>query len=153
MFPSNEYIAGLFDGEGCLSFSTAKLVDGRVTYFVRARLSNNNRQVLELIQKRFGGYLHEYVPTYSRAQIHYILEIGSRQARGFLEAVIPHLVVKRNLAWIILCLFERAFRPQGKGHGWPKRLTSDDLELRSAVRDLVMKINSWKNLPTGSQSP
>ena len=147
MFPSNEYIAGLFDGEGSLSFATGKRIDGRNTHSAVIRLANSNRLVLELVKKRFGGTLHTYKPNYPGARLNHVLHVHHNQAKPFLEAIVPHLIVKRNLAWIVLCFLNRGVKPRGnslKGYrGW-QRLSADDLALRSALRELAMKINSRK---------
>lgn len=144
---SPQYIAGLFDGEGSLSFNTGKTVAGWNTHTAVVSLANSNHQVLELVKKSYGGTLHTYAPRYLNARLNHVLHIDKRHARVFLEAILPYLVVKRNLAWIVLCFLERGLKSPGnpkKGcQGW-QRLTADDLELRSGLHDLVMKINSRK---------
>ena len=155
MFLPAQYIAGFFDGEGSLSFATGRTVEGHNTYSAVIRVANGNRRVLELVQKQFHGTLHTYRPRHPNARLNHVLHIHHAQARPFLEAILPHLVVKRNLVWIVLCFLERAVKQRGnatKGHqGW-QRLSTDDLELRSSLHDLVMKMNSGKGKRTRSLS-
>jgi hypothetical protein len=154
MFPSAEYIAGLFDGEGSLSFHFSKW---RAKDYCTAviRVANSNRQVLELIRNQFGGTLHTYQPRYPGARLNHVLHMHRRMGKRFLEAIIPHLIVKRNIAWIVLCFLERGMKPQSnsvKGHqGW-QRLTDGDRELRATVRELVMKING-RHTPYAQPAP
>jgi hypothetical protein len=145
MFPSNEYVAGLFDGEGSITLAVNKTRPYSCT--VVMRIANSNRQVLELIEKQFGGTLHTYQPRYPGARLNHALHIHRQQGKRFLEAVIPYLIVKRNVAWIALCFLTRGLRPNWmgmKGHQGTPRLTTDEKELRSAVRELVMRINGRK---------
>lgn len=43
------YLAGLFDGEGCISWNQGRAV---------ASFANNNRRLCELFKERFGGTVH-----------------------------------------------------------------------------------------------
>jgi hypothetical protein len=111
--------------------------------------------VLELVQGQFGGTVHTYKPCYPGAALNHVLHIHRAQAKRFLEAILPFLVIKRNLAWIVLCFLERGIKRSGnpmKGRqGW-QRLTSGDLELRVGLHELVMKINGRKGKPRASQA-
>jgi hypothetical protein len=149
MFPSFEYVAGLFDGEGSLSLSSyGKKMKGRGYCYPLVRVANGHRRVLELVKQEFGGTLQSYQPLYPGARLNYALALGKDQAKAFLQAIIPYLIVKRNVAWIVLCFLERGMKPRFGGHLKGRqgglRLTDDDRELRAAVRELVMKINGRK---------
>jgi hypothetical protein len=75
------------------------------------------------------------------------------RAKVFLRAILEHLIIKRNLAWIVLCFLDRAVtRGASKGQRGRPRLTPAQLELRASIRDLVMKINSGKGKATQSFS-
>jgi hypothetical protein len=149
---SAEYIAGFFDGEGSISFATGKTVEGHNTHSAVLRLANSNQQVLQFIREKYGGTLHTYRPAYPNSRINHVLHIHKKKAKCFLQALVPHLVIKRNLAWIVLCFLERGVKCPGnsvKGHQGGRRLSADDLELRSGLHDLTMKINSDKGKPRG----
>lgn len=147
MFPSAEYIAGLFDGEGSLSFSVSKTKHGGNTAYPVVRIANCNRLVLELIQRQFGGTLQCFKPRYLRGPLNYALQVGKAQAKRFLETILPFLVIKRSLVWIVLCFLERGVKKHGNAvrgkEGW-QPLIQGDHELRMGLHELVMKINSRK---------
>ena len=151
---SAEYIAGLFDGEGSLSFMVCKTPQGWNSATAVVRVANGNRQVLEFIKTQFGGVLHTYKPRYPGAALNHVLHIHRRQAKRFLEAITPFLVIKRNLAWIVLCFLERGVRHRTskKGQQGFQPLTKEDSELRAGLRELAMKINGRKGKPRTSQA-
>jgi len=47
------YIAGLFDGEGCVDFNVRR--SGRVGFFPVVAICNTVKEALEFVQKRYGG--------------------------------------------------------------------------------------------------
>ena len=52
------YIAGIFDGEGCIDI-TKDLRHGSGGWLLRAKITNSSLKVLKEIQKQFGGRLHQ----------------------------------------------------------------------------------------------
>jgi intein-encoded DNA endonuclease-like protein len=51
---SAEYIAGFFDGEGCVGISTR----GRGKHpYLRVSVTNTNKEILLLMKAQFGGFL------------------------------------------------------------------------------------------------
>ena len=141
-FPSDEYVAGLFDGEGSISRQNGQTGRGYNRTYLVFRIGNNDDRVLKHIHSRFGGA----VRSYKRPRPHYCFEIGERDdATRFLSALVPHLAIKRNLAWIVLCFLERGMR------NWQgKRVPASELEMRAMVADLIKKINSRKGKPVAS---
>jgi hypothetical protein len=145
---SAQYIAGLFDGEGSISYHIGSAIDDRThrsynTHFVYVRLSNNNRQVLELIRNAFGGVITSRMDRY-RVHRNYTLQIRMKKAKTFLEAILPYLVVKRNLAWIMWCFLANSKIHAGhaiKGRQGFQQLDEKTWELRRALHLIVVKIN------------
>lgn len=145
---SQEYLAGLFDGEGSISLQNYTDRRGYNVTCLHIRISNNNRFVLKQIQNVWGGTLVDYKPKYAGSNLHHALAISKVKAKEFLEYILPNLVIKRNSAWIVLCFLGHGMRERfgnsfkGK-QGW-QRLTSDEIEIRKAVVDTIKKINSGK---------
>lgn len=98
------YCAGFFDGEGGVS----------LIYTVRRRrvssdvpilgfkfvvhVSQTSQEVLDLLQLQFGGYVNVSVnrtPTHHKKPFAWRLT-GAAQQRAFLEAIQPHVVVKKE---------------------------------------------------------
>lgn len=150
MVLSNQYIAGLFDGEGSVSLQCGVRKDrkGRDYHYCypAVRIANGNRRVLELVRGRFGGTIQTYKILPPRRQ-NYALHMGGRRGRVFLETIMPHLIIKRTVAWIAFCFLEKGMRGKAvKGtQGFP-HLGLGDIELREATRELIMKINANKGL-------
>ena len=79
-----EYVAGFFDGEGCVSYN------GR--NYLSVQIAGNCYEVINLIQEQFGGSIH------TRPNGTNVLQISTRQAESFLNAILPFLIVKKEVA-------------------------------------------------------
>lgn len=91
------YIAGLFDGEGCVNFTRSK---GTNSLVLRATIVNTNRRVLEFVQSIFGGRIAEMKRVKDNWKIAYRLNLANRHAVRFLAAIDPWLMIKDNQATI-----------------------------------------------------
>jgi hypothetical protein len=87
---SLEYLAGLFDGEGCVS------TNGR--NYLTATIANSHMGILYEIQAEWGGSI-SVRPNGSAT-----LTLSTRNARRFLEALLPHLIIKKEVAGVGLTL-------------------------------------------------
>lgn len=120
-----EYAAGFIDGEGCFSIHEK---------CQRLTVSNLNVAVLFALQERFGG--KGRITTKKNGVSEYTL--GSLGMRRYLPELIPHLLVKRELAELLLAYLgpipER--RP-----GFDYSPHPDELARRRVIRDRVKAIN------------
>lgn len=117
------YAAGFFDGEGCISL--ARSTPGR--YCLQVHVGNNNRDVLDSYQSRFGGSVG------LRSSGLYIWAIYSDNAERFLSAIFPYLRVKRGEAEAALMWCK--MRRDGT-------LTKElSMELAGIIRDLKVYSN------------
>jgi hypothetical protein len=92
------YVAGFFDGEGCITFSVKRTRTGdyeRVTLtFIQ-----NHRGVLEMIQTVFGGNIYESKPSsIGNGGCHRLQIAAQVDVHRCLTAMLPHLVVKQAKA-------------------------------------------------------
>jgi hypothetical protein len=95
---SDEYIAGFFDGEGCVDIRYMTTHGGRYNRFtMRCTISQVYRKPLEMIQDRFGGS----ISPRRNGNIHYYVLEGL-SANRFLETIRPHLIVKADEADVAL---------------------------------------------------
>jgi len=90
---SPEWLAGFFDGEGCVNFTRV----GRNRNFVcRVTIVNTNGAILKEIQNLYGGLLvvreHKKHPKWKPFRA---LVWTSRQARQLLGAIEPYVIVKK----------------------------------------------------------
>jgi len=127
---SPQEVALFLDGEGDVGVNNSS---GALMVTVR----NTNLLVLRLIQPLYGGSLDESPPQPPRKVI-YTWKVASRDARRFLEAIYPHLVIKANQAWIGICydIWKEQHDLRAKGAD-----RNDILETRQAVIELFHKMN------------
>lgn len=91
------YMAGLFDGEGCVSINKVNAKNyKRPGFQLRASISITHEETSSLFQNAFGG-THKMI-TRARAQDYWQWVIVARKARDFLEQIEPFLVIKKPVA-------------------------------------------------------
>jgi|WetSurMetagenome_2_1015567.scaffolds.fasta_scaffold18767_3 hypothetical protein len=95
------YTAGLFDGEGSIS-----LVRQRIARFHSPQVSvaNTDREVLEWLQKRWGGSIVTKQPRKVAHSVSYDWRLTDRRALSFLQLIRPYLVIERKIRRIDLLL-------------------------------------------------
>lgn len=91
---SAEYIAGFFDGEGCVQIKNPRHGPGRV-HLLSVSISNTYKPILEIIQRQYGGSL---LPNrrIAKGLTGWDLYWSARKAEIFLRDVYPYLVVKKE---------------------------------------------------------
>ena len=105
-----DYIAGFFDGEGCVWASKRD---------VRAIFTNTNLQILLDIQEYFGeGRITQKhrTPKDHANKLCYQLTMWNRRAERILKVMLPHLRLKRReaeLALEIMSTFRKPGAPPG----------------------------------------
>jgi hypothetical protein len=135
------YLAGLFDGEGCVSINSRyQLKCQATTYHLVAGVSNNDATTLRRLKRIYGfGSL-----TTQGKNMHWVME--DRQALSFLERIYPWLRIKSNVAWLGMCFQMHKQREtmrrlkageNRKGVGVSKGV----VEARVAMKELISKIN------------
>src|SRR3990167_3949381 len=106
---SNRYIAGFFDGEGCISTQqigdNKRVNKNRITKTYRripalfVVVGNTNKDVLQQVQQRFNGRMYSYdrsIKHYST--MHYWKASRHVEALEFLEKIYPYLIIKKYQA-------------------------------------------------------
>lgn len=93
-----QYLAGFFDGEGCISTRGDR-------YHLMLRVGNTDKRVLDLIVARYGGkvYLSNRGP-----RPYYTIKVTSNElCQQWLELMLPHLIVKKAQAIVALRICNR----------------------------------------------
>ena len=90
---TDDYFAGLFDGEGTLRIS----YNGR-QYQLLASLGMTDRRPIEALKERFGGWIEERSNAGTAWRPVYIWRASSKGAAALLDAVEDALIVKREQA-------------------------------------------------------
>lgn len=110
---SLQYVAGFFDGEGCVTF----LKNGKAIY-VTAHLTNNDRRVLDEMHEKYGGCVYTRLRNGDpRRKTTYSWQVSGTKAIAFLREIYPYLVIKKPQAEV--AFFWSSVRPgQGRWTPW-----------------------------------
>lgn len=99
------YLAGLIDGEGCISAQAPNRGD---RYFAQVRVVNTRLEMLEWIERRFGGVISFNRRATIKWRALYKWRIhGQAKVAWILIGCMPYLVIKRDQAHIALELCNR----------------------------------------------
>lgn len=123
---SNEYIAGLFDGEGSIVIGRP----GPREHELAITISNNYRPVLDEIALQYPGAVN---PN----RVCWLYRAGHSAAEDFLKGVLPFLRIKQARAELAL-EFRRTFTSNGRRG---PRLTDSVLESREWFRYELSRLN------------
>lgn len=124
---SIEYLAGFFDGEGCIDVQRVLDPQKRGRLYVRPRvrvgLAANGRYLLEMLQAQYGGHLRDRTSNNPKQQNSASWEmLSGKDMRRFLEPLVPHLVIKREQAKLALWWLDNA-TSKGCGGSYTHDLT------------------------------
>jgi len=127
------YLAGMIDGEGCISISrSGTSLNCSVT------VSNTYLPVLEFLQKEFGGNIH--TDRSGRITPAHILRWSGNKGKGILTLVSGKLIIKKERAELYLL-----FLLPGKGSRKPYR--DEILQIRER-EDVYLKMKELNRRPT-----
>lgn len=133
------YIAGFFDGEGCINTSKSGL---------RATITNTDLEILLLIKEYFnkGKIRQRVLKEWETRKPCFMLEYWSNEAVEFLNIVYPFLIVKKEQARLAF-EYQNTYRRKTKGKGTfgIKAIPKEMLLLRE---DLAIKIKRLKHEKT-----
>jgi hypothetical protein len=113
---TDQYFAGLFDGEGCIGTSVDRRVrQGWQSYNVQPRASlgmaHSALPLLMEINAQYGGRLAEHkrnLPNSTIQRVSYISWDGKDKVIGILSVLLPNLKLKREQAELALWWAEMA---------------------------------------------
>ena len=129
------YIAGIVDGEGCIS-----LYKNRATYIPRLTIVNTNPLLSEYLQTKLGGNTYKSKKK-EGWKVAYNWQVQNQLALDIVKTLLPYLILKRELALLFLSL--QAIRDTGKnGKKFKGRFTSEAKEGLEMVFVRIHKFNS-----------
>ena len=92
------WLAGFIDGEGTLQLSLARHKPHKAAYLrPNVVVVNNSREAAEKVQRLMGGHMSEHRPGTWAVRVTGIARVGK-----LLDALMPHLTVKRRRAELLL---------------------------------------------------
>lgn len=136
---SPEYLAGFFDGEGCIDAQRMyPKQDGRRRFYCRPRvrvaMADSGALAIQLLHQTYGGHLLTRKPQNNRQQASISWELlGKEDILRILGVMTPHLVLKREQAKLAMWWLSNMSGRQTK-QGYPKmeearHLFADELKL------------------------
>lgn len=135
---SPEYLAGFFDGEGCIDCQRMYPKQNPGILYVRPRIRvaqvETARLVLDLLQKEYGGFIYRREHKKENQNPSVSWEILDKVGMiKLIYAMLPHLIVKKEQAKLVLWWLDNASgRYSGKGHRpdmtQARQLFSDELK-------------------------
>jgi hypothetical protein len=89
------WIAGFFDGEGCVSINSGTNGRTEKRYVkVSVSIAQKDRDILEKIREQHGGKIYEYKSSNSHA----LFWQKQCDVKKILEELIPYLIIKKEKA-------------------------------------------------------
>lgn len=97
------YFAGLFDGEGWICITRTRPDKGRKlpSYSLNVGVANTHRGVMDEFRSAFGGRIDTRIDKDGYAPCHH-WSASMKTIELFLQAMLPHLLIKREQALIAL---------------------------------------------------
>jgi hypothetical protein len=87
---NNAWLAGYFDGEGCIHLQKDVRQNKRAVYMLQVCITQKNPATLYLLEKEFGGQVYQH------AKGCYRWRVVSRAALHFLLAIEPYCIIKAD---------------------------------------------------------
>lgn len=145
-FPTRKWLAGYFDGDGCLSVTRIKRLGG-ATMVAHVAAADYDADGLELLQKAFGGRIHDMRQGCKQ----WVLHLPASKAKVFLGHFAKHSIVKRDQIHFVLGCAKMGHYRDGKNiKAQLKALKAQEQRLSdSEVASLVSKV---RDLPPQKRS-
>ena len=131
------YIAGFFDGEGCISIKRIRNRNRPFNqYQLEVTVGSTDEWVCERFKFVFGGNVRKTKSRNPNWKPFWVWRASSKTAGVFLKVIIPYLHLKRDRAEIALT-FQRARSIKQDR----RSLTSEEMALEEAQRILMQSLN------------
>ncbi len=133
------YLAGIVDGEGCINIVKYHK-DNRYRYRLQLRVTNTNKELVDWIKDRCGGW----ITSRSRGSQRVVYEwvVTDQQAEYILEGMIDYLIIKRDRANIALDFRATYGKSQYRQGG----LNQETIDMRDAMKEAISKLNRGEEL-------
>lgn len=138
---SAQWLAGFFDGEGCLTVYGGTRKSSR-HYTPAVVFTNTHLYTLKEIQKDFGGSLHIRTKVKGWNQGYTLVFSGAKASKRILELMLPYLFTKKNEVEFFLKEW------YGKVHGQHGiKVPPEQLAIREEIKQQLSALKSRNNIP------
>ena len=139
------YLAGLFDGEGCVGYYCRSAKSWPSYHSASLHIAMTERQSIDWIMERVGyGHVSYVKKSDGRKSVYSWQLCNKLHIQEVLEAICPYLKVKANQVDTLLILWEAE-------KAFPARVVSEELiELRQQAADDIklLKQAKWEGVET-----
>lgn len=142
--PTRKWLAGYIDGDGCISATTVgRYATGKVVLHIAA--SDFDTEGIELIQKQFGGVIHDMCEGRVRQLV---IPLSASKAKDIFADIARHMIVKRSQVEFILGCAEMGHYRDGKNiKAAMKHLKAHPHRLSEPKPNVAELLKSVRNLP------
>jgi len=147
---SFQYLAGLFDGKGCVYIQKNKTFNPKSpnknpTYQVVCQVSMTNKNLIGKLHKTFGGTFY----THKRKKITHrdchLWFLCSKKANRFLKAIFPYTIVKKEEIKVAFEFQDHIDKSMINGRQWKRNLRLPP-EVVAYRESLYQRLKSLKKL-------
>jgi hypothetical protein len=134
---TDAYVAGFFDGEGCIGIYSRKDREGgfHLRTQITQSLSRPTTEALKEMVAVYGGNLSGQ-DRYLRKRA-YNWQLNADKAAAFLRRILPHLIIKKEQAQIAVAWQESRPKTQRDAGGRIRRHAEYDVEFNRNVSAIV----------------
>jgi hypothetical protein len=134
------YLAGLFDGEGCLKVVLRKRKKS-AAFQLNLDICNTHRGVLDWVHKKLGGGVLYSTERSGKERRKFNWTLGSApNMRHVLKGMLPFLLVKQQQALLAIAFLEK-IRPQNNTRG--RLLSKKEVRVRRQLL-LALRRSRWR---------
>ena len=134
------YLAGIVDGEGCISALEDKRFSGQC--FVHLSITQKDGRLIDWLYGTFGGNIFENTTSgFSAGSSCYRWDLYSEKATKLLKKLLPFLRMKKRQAELAIRLQDRLGLCGGDHRNGKRNLTEREIATRQA---LIVEIRAEK---------
>ena len=129
-YPSSEYFAGLFDGEGCIFVGN---INGKDTLgTLRLSISNKDTRPLKILKELYGGCLSE---DKRKTPSCYVWWVSALKAKRFIRNIFPFSIIKKEQL-IVALKFPTGRRAQNLSNEGKKVIREEKLAVWRKLKSM-----------------
>jgi len=126
------YVAGLIDGEGCITTSRQANKSGSVYHTIILHVEMADREPLEFAQTTLGGKIYHRGIRSNWGKPHWCWRASGEEVTRIIKPLLPYLILKRPQAVIALRIYD--------SHPKFKHLTATERFLQEANAKALVEL-------------
>lgn len=139
---SRQYIAGFFDGEGCLTLGKRKCNFGynSACYIAMLDITNTNKEIIEILSQQLKMHIiiHQKGQPHHKVRYRITIHNSAKRLKKAIEYMLPFLVIKKPQAKLML-KYIKTIKP-GSPSG--VKLSDEIIKKRKKMYKEMRKLNN-----------